>query len=118
MTAAQQQLLETGMGPEEVLATLSKEDRKKVGKMQKKNNTMSLDQFNNQPTDSSSGQAKSEVNICSFYEFTDDLLLLTVPVIMNFLRKLCVKNVPSFVSCHNISLKGVCAQLNITTLYF
>lgn len=61
VTAAQKQLLETGMGPEEVLATLSKEDRKKVGKMQKKNNTMSLDQFNNQPTDSSSGQAKSEV---------------------------------------------------------
>merc|ERR1712098_631854 len=62
VTAAQQQLLETGIGSDVVLATLSKEDRKKVVKMQKKNNTMSLDQFNNQPSDSVNGQPTSEVS--------------------------------------------------------
>ena len=44
--AAQQELLTTGQGSQEVMASLDKEDRKKVVKLQKKLNTMTLDQFN------------------------------------------------------------------------
>ena len=44
--AAQQQLLNTGQGSQEVMDSLDKEDRKKVVKLQKKLNTMTLDQFN------------------------------------------------------------------------
>ena len=51
LETAQQQLVSTGVGPEEVLATLSKEERKKVNKQQKKAATMSLDQFNNSSSD-------------------------------------------------------------------
>ena len=44
--AAQQQMLNTGQGSQEVMDSLDKEERKKVVKMQKKLNTMTLDQFN------------------------------------------------------------------------
>ena len=44
--AAWQQLLNTGQGSQVVMDSLDKEDRKKVVKLKKKLNTMTLDQFN------------------------------------------------------------------------
>ena len=41
------ELLNTGQGSQEVMDSLDKEDRKKVVKLQKKLNTMTLEQFNN-----------------------------------------------------------------------
>ena len=45
--ARRQELLATGQGSQEVMDSLDKEDRKKVVKLQKKLNTMTLEQFNN-----------------------------------------------------------------------
>jgi len=45
--ARRQELLASGQGSEETMASLDKEDRKKVVKLQKKLNTMTLEQFNN-----------------------------------------------------------------------
>ena len=61
LEAAQQQLLTSGEGSEEVMASLSKEDRKKVAKMQKKPTTMSLDQFNSsqQPPDNPDAKVRN-----------------------------------------------------------
>ena len=44
--ARRQELLNTGQGSQEVMDSLDKEDRKKVVKLKKKFNTMTLDQFN------------------------------------------------------------------------
>ena len=44
--ARRQELLASGQGSEETMASLDKEDRKKVVKLKKKLNTMTLDQFN------------------------------------------------------------------------
>lgn len=49
MIEAQERLMANGVVPESVLASLSKEERKRVTKQQKKPNTMSLDQFNTDP---------------------------------------------------------------------
>eukprot|EP00092_Neocalanus_flemingeri_P021636 GFUD01023467.1.p1 GENE.GFUD01023467.1~~GFUD01023467.1.p1 ORF type:complete len:399 (-),score=161.26 GFUD01023467.1:242-1438(-) len=46
---AQERLMANGIVPDSVLASLSKEERKRVVKQQKKPATMSLDQFNTEP---------------------------------------------------------------------
>ena len=57
MVEAQERLLASGAVPDSVLVTLSKEERKRVVKQQKKPTTMSLDQFN---TDSAPEQPTNE----------------------------------------------------------
>jgi len=57
MVEAQERLMASGVVPDSVLATLSKEERKRVTKQQKKPATMTLDQFNTDPAlDQTSGE--------------------------------------------------------------
>jgi len=55
LVEAQEKLIASGVVPDSVLATLSKEERKRVTKQQKKPATMTLDQFNIEPAPEQKG---------------------------------------------------------------
>ena len=66
--ARRQELLASGQGSEETMASLDKEDRKKVVKLQKKLNTMTLEQFNNASALKESSETNGDkVHLYTFY---------------------------------------------------